>query len=53
MYHLSLRDEFNFLFGGGVSPPSLRRKTASLRVAHDAKFLSIFSGDSSITKQNK
>jgi hypothetical protein len=28
-------------------------ETASLRVAHDAKFLSFFfSGDSSITKQN-
>jgi hypothetical protein len=30
-----------------------RRKTASLRVAHDAKFPSFFPDDSSITKQTK
>jgi hypothetical protein len=42
------------LFGDGVSPGKKMTETASLRVTHDAKFPSFFfSGDSSITKQNK
>jgi hypothetical protein len=31
------------LFGDGVSPEKKWQETASLRVAHDAKFLSFFS----------
>jgi hypothetical protein len=49
-----LMNEFNFLFGDGVSPEKKMTETASLRVAHDAKFPSFFFlGDSFITKQNK
>jgi hypothetical protein len=33
--------------------PKKMTETASLRVVHDAKFRHFFSGDSSITKQNK
>jgi hypothetical protein len=42
------------LFGDGESPQKKWGETASLLVAHDAKFRHFFSGDiSSITKQNK
>jgi hypothetical protein len=51
--HNELRNEFIFLFGDGVSPEKKMTETSSLRVAHDAKFPSFFSGDSSIIKQNK
>jgi hypothetical protein len=34
-------------------PKKKWQETASLRVAHDAKFPSFFSGDSFIIKQNK
>jgi hypothetical protein len=50
---VDLRNEYIFLFGDGVSPGEKSRKTASLRVAHDAVSVFFFSGDSPITKHNK
>jgi hypothetical protein len=38
----NLRNEFIFLLGDGVSPEKKRQKTASMRIAHDAKLPSFF-----------